>query len=68
MAKQAVGHYLDDMLIDTRHTLKFNSSPGRGQRAFTSLPLPDSVMYASRMPGPPKQMFVVSTSGKATCS
>src|SRR5262249_61489274 len=51
-----------------RYALKFSLSPGRGHRAFTSLPVPDRVMYASRMSGPPKQILVVTMSGKATCS
>jgi hypothetical protein len=39
--------------------LKFSRSPGSRQRAFASLPLPDSVIHVSRMSLPPKQMLVV---------
>ncbi len=41
------------------YPLKFSRSPGSRQRAFASLPLPDSVIHASRMSLPPKQMLVV---------
>jgi hypothetical protein len=46
-----------ETVSQVRQALKFSLSPGRGQRVFTSLPVPDSVMYASRISGPPKQMY-----------
>src|ERR1700760_349158 len=43
-------------------------SPGRGQRHLHSRPVLEHVTHASRMSGPPKQMFVVMGSGKGMCS
>jgi nitrate/nitrite transporter NarK len=43
-------------------------SPGRGQRQRYSRPVLEQLTHASRMSAPPKQMFVVTGSGKATCS
>src|SRR5689334_11533334 len=48
--------------------LKFSFRPGRGQRHLSSFPVPEAVIHAVRMSGPPKQMLVISGSGKAVCS
>ena len=45
-----------------------NFNPGVAHSVATSLPVPESVMKAVRRSAPPKQMFVVSGSGIATCS
>lgn len=44
--------------------LKGNRNPGRGQRHLNKRPVLEQVTHASRMSGPPKQMFVVIGSGK----
>ena len=48
--------------------LKFSFSPGLGQRHLNSLPVEEQVTQASIMSAPPKQMLVVTMSGKAKCS
>src|SRR5580698_6239689 len=48
--------------------LKGSRKPGRGQRHLKSRPVLEHVTQASRMSGPPKQIFVVTGSGKGMCS
>ena len=48
------------------YPLKFSFSPGSGQRISASSPLPESVIQAVRMSGPPKQRLVGWLSGIAT--
>jgi hypothetical protein len=48
--------------------LKGSHKPGRGQRHLNRRPVLEHVTQASRMSGPPKQIFVVTGSGKGMCS
>src|SRR5262249_14317682 len=48
------------------HALNGNLNPGRGQRTLNNFPVLDPVIHASRISGPPKQMFAVTGSGTAT--
>ncbi len=50
------------------HALNGNFNPGRGHRTLNSFPVLEPVIHASRISGPPKQMFVVTGSGNAVCS